>query len=98
MENNQTKEVLVLFTDAIKKSNSYTDEKFERINRLLFSVVVVLLVMVAGLVFVYIEFVYSGSKNDDYKYNLSQQVNNQEAEMKILKICLKSGMPWSKCL
>lgn len=56
----------------------------------------VLLLMVIAIIFSYIEFIYSGSKNDDYKYNLSQQVNNQENEIDMLKLCLKAG-GWGKC-
>jgi hypothetical protein len=59
----------------------------------------VLSVMVAGVVISYVEFVYSGSKNDDYKYNLSEKVNNNNNSIKMLKNCLDSNR-WlnPKCL
>ncbi len=56
----------------------------------------IIVLMIVALVFSYIEFVYSGSKNDDYKYNISQQVSEQGAELKLLKECLKLG-GWKDC-
>lgn len=60
---------------------------------------IALIFMVISLVFSYIEFVYSGSKNEDYKYGLSEKINNNLNEIKKLKLCLDSNK-WlnPKCL
>ena len=85
------KELKVIKNEAVK-----TNRTIERIENITYLGLIIIIFMVLGLVFGYIEFVYSGSKNDDYKYNLSQQVNNQENEINMLKLCLKAG-GWNKC-
>ena len=66
-------------------------KKIKDAQDLMHLVVIVLLVMVGAMVFSYIEFVYSGSRNDDYKYSLLEKVNNNENSLKMLKICLASS-------
>lgn len=85
------RELKVIKDEAVK-----TNRTVERIENITYLGLIIIIFMVFGLVFGYIEFVYSGSKNDDYKYNLSQQVNNQENEIDMLKLCLKAG-GWNKC-
>lgn len=60
----------------------------ERTRDLVFFGFFVLLVMVVTMLATYMEFVYSGSKNDDYKYSLSIKVSDIENQMKSLKECL----------
>ena len=68
-----------------------TLEEVEKTKSMVYLGFWALSIIVIGITFSYIEFVYSGSKNDDYKYNLSEKVNNNESEIKILKMCLASN-------
>jgi len=84
--NSYRRELKLIRDDA--RDTRKTVTRMENITYLGF---IVLIFMLMGLVFVYIEFVYSGSKNDDYKYDLSRKLSDSENEIKILKICLNTS-------
>ncbi len=86
----------------LKEDAEKAVRKSEKTENLVLFGFFVLLVMVAGLVIAYTQFVYSGSKNDDYRYELSQRIDgqqyellqkisNQQNDIKILKLCLVSN-------
>lgn len=90
-------EKLNIFKEVIKnielleKNAERAVKKSENAQNFVVYGFIALIFVVAGLVFSYIEFVYSGSKNDDYKYNLSEKINNNLNEIKNLKLCLDSN-------
>jgi hypothetical protein len=85
--------------ESIKKDTEKTMQLMGRIENITYLGFLIIIFMVTALIFGYIELVYSGSKNDDYKYNLSTQVNDTQNQMKILKNCLNvSGWLNPKCL
>lgn len=52
---------------------------------------IALVFVVIAITFSYIEFVYSGSRNDDYKYNLTIDLMRERTDLDYLKNCLKSS-------
>lgn len=58
-----------------------------------------LVLVVIGIAFGYWQFIFTASKNEDYKYGLSEKINNNLNEIKKLKLCLDSNK-WlnPKCL
>lgn len=73
------------------------EKKFENINFLIISVVIVLLIMVAGLVFAYWEFTYNDSRKTreeiiENKFKMLEL----EKDSQSFKNCLKNGS-WNKC-
>lgn len=77
--------------DGVKNEASKTLERLNSVQGIVFYGFVVMVFMLAALIFAYIEFVYSGSKNDDYKYGLSERVINSENDIKSLKKCLSAS-------
>jgi len=47
-----------------------------------------LVFVVIGIGYGYWQFIFTASKNEDYKYGLSEKINNNQNEMKNLKFCL----------
>lgn len=47
-----------------------------------------LLLVVIGIAYGYWEFISTSSKNDDYRFSLSERLNNNENQIKLLKECL----------
>ncbi len=74
--------------DKLSQSLLEQNTELKQQKNIIYLGFIVIIFMVVGIVFSYIEFVYSGSRNDDYKYNLSEKVFNQETNIKILKNCL----------
>lgn len=78
-----------------------------RINHMqiiLLAAVLVLMFMLASLIYGYWQFVYDSSRNDDYRYGLSQSINDQKTQIELLqnelsslKKCLAAG-GWNVCL
>lgn len=77
--------------DNLKIEASRAVAKSERTESLLIYGFIFLVITVSAMAFSYIEFVYSGSKNDDYKYNISEKLNSTKNEIDFLKICLASN-------
>ena len=91
MTNDLVKELRTLKDDLLEKQKSFNEimknveslekkcrkssKNSENAHNLVVYGFIVLIFVVVGLVFSSIEFVYSGSKNDDYKYNLSEKSN-----------------------
>lgn len=50
-----------------------------------------LLLVVIGIAYGYWEFIFTSAKNDDYKFSLSERLNNNENQIKNLKLCLDSS-------
>src|SRR3989344_2017849 len=91
----------------IKKLTNDVKESLE-LSKNTFSLVIfgffALLVIVIGVAFGYWEFVYTASKNEDYRYNISEKINKNtydivdiKRDLDNFKNCLKSG-GWSVCL
>jgi len=45
----------------------------------------IMLLMIIGMILSYVEFIYSGSKNDDYKYNLTIETAKLQSNISILE-------------
>ena len=89
-----TFEKAIIEINDLKQDAQKTLVKSEKTENMVYIGFLVFLTMIAALAFGYFEFVVG--KNDDYKHNLSEKINSQETEMKILKNCLKLG-GWNKC-
>lgn len=83
--------------ERVDKTFERLDQRAESMTNLVVFGFIVLLIMVAAILFSYVEFVYSGSKNDDYKYTLSERVSELQTKFDTLKACFKAG-GWNVCL
>ena len=76
---------------SIKEDAEKTKKMMGRIENITYLGFLIIILMVVSLVFSYIEFIYSGSKNDDYKYNLLEKVSENKNQIDNLKLCLDNS-------
>jgi hypothetical protein len=79
-----------------KKDAESTLKKTKNTEALVIFGFFALLLVVIGIGYGYWQFVFDSSKNDDYRYGLSDKIKDQSNEFKDLKECLKLG-GWNKC-
>jgi len=74
--------------DKIGKTVEKTEKTSDKIINLVFFGFFALVFVVLGIGYGYWQFIFTASKNEDYKYGLSEKINNNQNEIKNLKFCL----------
>ena|SRR3989344_9207953 len=77
--------------DEVKNEARKTLDKLNNVQSLVFYGFIIMVFMLAALIFGYIEFVYSGSKNSDYQYILLERAMKSENDLRIFKNCLNTS-------
>lgn len=75
----------------VEEKVNKTDKTSDRIMSLVIFGFFALLIVVIGIAYGYWQFIFTASKNEDYKYGLSEKINNNLNEIKNLKLCLDSN-------
>jgi len=75
----------------IKKEADYSLKITGDTRGLVFFGFFALVFVVIGIAYGYWQFVFTASKNEDYRYGLSEKINNTEDQIKTLKLCLNSS-------
>lgn len=81
----------IFLESKINKETQKNEKIIGRIETITYLGFFIIILMLLAIIASYFEFVYSGIKNDDYKYSLSERVNNNENSLRMLKNCLDSS-------